>query len=369
MGRIRLLDVAGTPYQMGQQHGQTYAKAIRDLTTERLHLSFDSLWTGRALSRERVLALAEACLEAHRAYAPDLMEELEGLARATDLGLPELIIASGFTDFVDTLYNAEGAGQAEPVAAARGNECTTFLTTDAPTEAGYGLLGQTWDMHESAMPHVILLRGRPKGAPAFLTFTLTGCVGMIGMNEAGISVGINNLMGADGAPGVTWPFVIRKILAQTTLDDALRCITEARLAGAHNYLLLDADGRGYNVEAMSTACAVIPIDPYDETFAHANRCLTPEAQAVERPQTEDLALDSDIRLGRAQRMLAERPLSPEALMAITRDRSDGEYSICAVSEPPWYSATCGAAIMRPATREFWGVWGLPHENPYERFTL
>jgi hypothetical protein len=122
----------------------------------------------------------------------------------------------------------------------------------------------------------------------------------------------------------------------------------------------------YRIPAQLCLCIPRPCYPR-RPFAWP--CRPRRSPAVERPQTEDLALDSDIRLGRAQRMLAERPLSPEALMAITRDRSDGEYSICAVSEPPWYSATCGAAIMRPATCEFWGMWGLPHENPYERFTL
>jgi hypothetical protein len=29
----------------------------------------------------------------------------------------------------------------------------------------------------------------------------------------------------------------------------------------------------------------------------------------------------------------------------------------------------GAAIMRPATGDFWAVWGLPPENEYEHFTI
>ena len=53
-------------------------------------------------------------------------------------------------------------------------------------------------MHDSATPHVILLRSRPADAPDFLCFTTVGCVGMIGLNEAGVAVGINNLLGADG---------------------------------------------------------------------------------------------------------------------------------------------------------------------------
>ncbi|MEZ4635420.1 MAG: hypothetical protein R2856_10715 [Caldilineaceae bacterium] len=38
------------------------------------------------------------------ALRPDLMDELRGIADATGLSLAELVIANGFTDFVDTVY-------------------------------------------------------------------------------------------------------------------------------------------------------------------------------------------------------------------------------------------------------------------------
>jgi isopenicillin-N N-acyltransferase-like protein len=248
-----------------------------------------------------------------------------------------------------------------------GHECTSFLVNNRRTAAGHGMFGQTWDMHATATPYVLMLRGTPKGAPRFMTFTLTGCMGMIGMNEHGIAVGINNLLATTGQTGVTWTFVVRKILMQDNLDDALRCITEARLAGGHNYMLMDAKGRGYNVEAMPNSVVVTPLE--SDALVHANRCLHDATQAEERPLTEDWVLDSDIRHHRATKLLDRKQITPETLMALTRNRDDDDYSICAVSEPPYFSETCGAAIMRPATREFWGVWGLPNRNRYERFII
>ena len=53
--------------------------------------------------------------------------------------------------------------------------------------------------------------------------------------------------------------MVRKALAQTTIDDALACVTEADLAGGHNFFLLDRDGRGYDVEAMPTATQVFEL--------------------------------------------------------------------------------------------------------------
>ncbi|NJL94928.1 MAG: hypothetical protein HC915_15020 [Anaerolineae bacterium] len=364
MAAIRVLQVSGTFYEMGYQHGQAYLPHIHELVAERLALCMDEVWTGRRLSRERVLGLVTACETAHRAYSPELYAELEGMAAATGLSVGELIIAGGFTDFVDVLYNAEPTPAAPEQAA---NNCTTFMIGNAYAQKGLGMAGQTWDMHATATPYVILLHGQPQGLPSFLVFTLTGCPGMIGMNSAGLCVGINNLMGADGVPGVTWPFVVRKILMQDNLQDALCCITEAPLAGGHNYFLMDEGGAGYMVEAMSTTYHIEPLE--NGILTHANQCNSNLTCAVERPLTPELMEDSQARQGRAATLLQRRPVSPEDLMALTRDRSDGSFSICSLPEPPYYSQTCGAVIMRPASREFWGVWGLPSENEYERFVL
>jgi isopenicillin-N N-acyltransferase-like protein len=243
------------------------------------------------------------------------------------------------------------------------------MVNGASTRDGEALMAQTWDMHASATPHVLMLHLKPQHGYEAFVYTITGCLGMIGMNSAGIAVGINNIPGADGQIGVTWPLVCRKILAQDSLDAALACITEAKLAGAHNYMILDASGNGYNVEAMSSCVRVTPLE--DTALAHANACLAAETRRVQRPLDADWLTDSAVRVERALQLLSGSDDLTEAdMMAITRNREDGAFSICSICEPPWAeSETCGAVVMRPATGEFWGVWGLPHENDYQAFQL
>ena len=242
MKRIRVLELSGTPYDMGYKHGQTYAKEIQHFAEERVRLSGDPEWSGQSLTADEVLALAAACAIEHRRYSPDLTDELQGLADAAGLTLAEMIVVSGFTDFIDTVYNA--AKETRVPAHAGVDNCTAFLVPNEKTATGEGFFGQTWDMHDTATPHVILLDGKPEGKPAFLAYTTVGCVGMIGMNDAGVAIGINNLSATDGQVGVTWNFVVRKALEQTNVNDALACITDAKLAGAHNYLLMDKTGKG-----------------------------------------------------------------------------------------------------------------------------
>ena len=359
MSAPRVLELSGSPRQMGLVHGQAFGDDIRRYTAERVALAGSEVWTGHAMDRRAVLALADACVAEHVAYAPDLADEVAGIAEATGLSMAELIVTNGFTDFIDLVYARGGShGTTDKVE----DDCTAFIIPDRLSVDGKGYFGQTWDMHAGSKPYVVLLHGRPDHAPAFMAFSLTGCVGMIGMNEAGIAIGINNLLGAEGQIGVSWPFVVRKALQQTELDAALACITEATLMGAHNFQLFDKHGKGVNVEAMPGYCHVTRSGA--DALVHSNHCLAPDTLRRCRPRAPASQASSEARLARGQSQLSAGGLTPQALMALTRDPV-----ICVRATPPLDMETCGAAIMQPATGRFWAAQGLPTENDYAALTV
>lgn len=349
---IRVLDLVGDAVDRGRRHGGNHADEIREYAADRVHLS----GIGTDLSRSDLLTLAEQCLPAHADYAPDLYEEMLALASAAGLTPAEALIVGGYTDFIDTVRAYAGSGPVE-------DNCTAVIVPDAAAVPGGGFLAQTWDMHASATSHVVMLQIRPEHGPAGLVFSTVGCLGQIGMNEAGIAVGINNLSAGDGRVGVTWPFVVRRVLQQTDFEAAVAAITEADLAGAHNFLVLDAAGRGVNIEAMPSTCEVVEVDT--EPYIHTNHCLTSGAASFEAPRPPELIESSKRRLTDAASLLERRPVSEHDLMAMTRDQN----WICRHPRPPFDYETCGAVIMRPATSEFWACWGVPSENEYERFVV
>ncbi len=114
------------------------------------------------------------------------------------------------------------------------------------------------------------------------------------------------LVTGGGQVGVTWPFVIRQVLAQNT--------------------------------------------------------------AVERTRLPKSRASSETRLSRAEEKLGTSELTLDDLLALTRDHS-AVNGICVHPEEPFYRESCGAVIMRLTAREFWGVWGLPCQNEYERFLV
>ena len=351
------LELAGTPVDMGRAHGLACREAIRRYTRERVDLCTSAAWAGHTMSRAAILDLAGRCLSEHEAYAPDLLAEMSAIAEACDLSPAELLITNGFTDFIDLLYRQGGtaATRAE-------DDCTAFFVPDSASADGHALLGQTWDMHAGALPYVLMLRACPIDQPAFLAFTVTGCIGMIGMNDAGIAIAINNLLGSGGQVGVTWPFVVRKVLQQRDIESALACITSARLAGAHNYLLLDRAGEGVNVEAMPGYSHVVR--SRRETLVHSNHCLTSETVARCRERLPDSQRSSESRLARAARLLDGGRTSVGDLIALT-----GDPEICVRRKPPLEMETCGAAIMQPATGRMWAVRGMPGPHAFVEYQV
>jgi isopenicillin-N N-acyltransferase-like protein len=313
------------------------------------------------LSRQRILTLAAACIPAHQAYAPDLLSELTGMADGAGLSLAEMIVVNGFTDFLDTVYNA-CRQEAQPQPLLTIDDCTAFLVPDQ-LAAGCGFFGQTWDMHDTALEFVLMLHLEADDEPAVMTFTTSGCIGQIGMNDQGIAVGINNLSGAEGQVGVTWPFVVRKILQQDNIEAALECIVEADLAGAHNYLLFDRLGNGYNVDAMSTNLVVEQLA--ERPIVHTNHCLEPATLACSQTKLPDSQAHSEARLDFARQQLdtGGSPITVEHLQALTR-----QFPVCTAPAPRFHAITCGAAIMRPKTAELGAVAGLPTGNQNQHIT-
>ena len=358
---IRLLELAGSPEAMGDTHGRAHGAEIRRYADDRIELVASGLWSGGPLERGTVLELAEACLRAHEAFSPRLHAEMLAMAAAAGITPAEAVVVGGFTDFVDTVRAVAGGPHPDGTVE---DDCTAFMVPDERA-SGAGMLGQTWDMHDAATDHVVLARLRPDHGPDALVFTTVGCLGQIGMNEAGVCVGINNLTGNDGRFGVTWPSVVRQMLAQATAAEALDVLLQADLAGAHNYLILDADGRGFSVEAMPSARPVQTLA--GEPLVHANHVTNPAAIVFEGERNLELMANSRRRMELAATMLTDgsRPVDPDRFMEITREPT----AICRWPDDVYRVESSGAVIMRPRSGDFWACWGQPAENDYEHFSL
>lgn len=336
------MELSGAPADLGRAHGEALGGMIRRYVDERLERATDQRWSGGgAASREFILELADSTLPAHEAYSPELYEEMVAMAAAAGITPGEAVVVGGFTDLVDLIRVRVGESATE-------DNCTAIL------DPANGVLSQTWDMHASAGEYVYVFRMSPDRGPRSIVFTTAGCLGQIGMNEAGIAIGINNLT-SWGKVGVTWPFVVRKVLAQTDYEAAVDAVVSADLAGGHNFLVLGPDGRGVNVEAMPNSRVVTEVTT--EPFVHSNHCIAHETVTEEAPRLPDAVASSDIRLKLARELAGDL----EAFFARPEISRHGS--------SPEETATCGAVIMEPSRRTMRAVWGVPGDLPWETLSL
>ena len=340
-GPLRVLEVFGNSHDLGRAHGAECGPMIRKYLEARIATTVQEVWSGGVVDRDFIVETAEETLEEHERYSESLFVEMTEMARAAGITPAEAVVVGGFTDLVDVLRTRRGGGPTL-------DNCTAVINPEM------GFVAQTWDMHASAGEFVIMLKLDPLVGPAAVVQTTAGCLGQIGMNEAGVAVGINNLT-SWGKVGVTWPFVVRKVLEQTDLDSAVKALLDANLAGGHNFLLMGPDGEGANVEAMPGGRKVTRVTT--APFVHANHCLDALNLSEQADRDPEHAANSVDRHNFA------------ASSAGDLERFFGDPLISRRVETVDQVGTCGAVIMEPKRLRMRSVWGVPGDRPWEAFQL
>ena len=231
---VPYVELTGSPRQMGQQHGEQFADQIATFAQIRLDKCIKYVADrGGAITASQALDLCQATLDAHQRYAPAIYDEFVGIAEGANISLERLMMCNGLTDIRGAALNLPTGGAPAPAGPDTGG-CTAWMVAPDATTAGRTLAGQTWDMHGEAMDYVTVFKRRPDQGPATLGLSTAGCLYLAGINEAGLAVGNNNLEPNDAKPGVMYLAMITHALAQTTLAQAVKAITEADRCSGHD---------------------------------------------------------------------------------------------------------------------------------------
>ena len=280
MSELRKVELAGAPAAMGEAFGEQFRDEVAALTRRRMdHLAeyVGARGPGAEISRERMLRLAGAAVEAHRRFSPPIWAEFEGIARGAHLTVEELLIGNGLTDLRDYVLVSEAASSGAPPADEGG--CSAFLVPPARADRG-PIVGQTWDMHADARDFVVAVRRRPAGAPETVGVTTAGCLCLIGMNSAGVAVGNTNLVPTDARVGVNYLFTITRALQCTSAEEAAACIEAAPRMSGHNFYVAD-ERTAINIETTATRSVRTAVT--GEVLVHTNHYLSDRLKPLELP--------------------------------------------------------------------------------------
>jgi isopenicillin-N N-acyltransferase-like protein len=344
------LTIAGAPYERGRAYGAAVAPLIRHSIASYARLFACRRGLDWAASQAEAMGFAPLLRE----VAPDLLEEMRGIADGVGRGLAEIVALNVRTELMagvaSGVYHPGGSaalarnraagvpehqpepGELQPTAPGAGalddGECTTVAAAGPATASGGALLAQTWDWQGDQRAACLLLRVRAPGEPELLTMTEAGMVGKSGLNSAGVAVALNLLRSlADGREvGMPVHVLLRKMLQAPSFAAARAVADLAPASGSSCVTLAGAGGELLSLEL--TPSGVAEVRPEGGLLAHANHCVDAGAAAGECP-LEPISTSRE-RAGRAWELLraGRGELDVPALQAILRDHDGDPRCIC-----------------------------------------
>nr|HEX4316583.1 C45 family peptidase [Kofleriaceae bacterium] len=371
--RELVLPAGKTPRQWGQIHGESFRGEIATLAAIRVYLCCK---VGGFKSRDQVIAAARAHLPVLAAYDAALSDELLGIADGARVSPEDIVVANHYTDLRDldpdpATWRAAPTRDAPELTGASagadglGGDGCSVLWAESPTGR---ILAQTWDMHATAIPYVMTLAVPASGdAPAARLLTVTGCLGMAGMNGARVAIAINNLFSTDATLGIVWSAMVRRALRATTADAARDVIATSPIGSGHHYVVADRRA-AYAIEASGTRRK--QVFGGGASYCHTNHSLDDDIAARSKVPPTSTTYD---RMGWLERDLARAGVH-DLTDAWQRLGSEDGFprSVCtnmATPESPHGAATCGAIAMNLDTGELWAQQGLVHNVAPETWKL
>jgi len=354
-GKLKIIEVGGSPYDMGFQYGAACPE-IREVLAETRQM-----FGGPDRARDLIQEYVPKYLPAVETYAPEILEEMKGMAAGADVMLEDIM-------FLNITYEISTPSVM--------GGCTAFAAAGGATADGTVLAGQNFDYIEPWSKYLVALKMNPSNSPAFLAVTAAGCLGLFGLNSAGISLNLNLLKDKNSltpSGGVPTHVILRKILSCESIGEAIAAIGSAEGRAAKNYLVTDERGDIIDIETTTTDLDI----QYPERgiLTHANHFK------ADRFKSGDLASlfipDAYVRSYRLYQLMEGQhgKLTVELMQQLLQDHNNHPAAICRHCNPKApleigrLMKTLVSIVSCPMERKAWISVGNPCENDYFEYSL
>lgn len=350
-----LIELSGTPRRRGEIHGEVARDRI-DLSIQHYTEHMQRLGFGR----DRIVETCETFIPVLNDWAPDLVEEMEGIAAGADRTLADIILLNARTEVLQIAEREMGTKDDEP------DGCTGAVIMPQASADGHVIHGQNWDWKAVCADTSVVLHVTRDDGPDYLTFTEAGGLARSGMNAAGIAITANYLECDRDyrSIGIPLPFIRRRVLESQHLADAIRIVATTAKSGSNNMMISHSGGEAFNFECAPDEAFVL--HPENGIFVHANHWLSQPALAKLRETGLAAVPDSLYRDKRVQRHLEAKlgKLTSQDLKNALFDDFASPYSVCRppiAKESGNLSATVAMIIMEPAKGQM-EIAVLPAQN-------
>ncbi|MGB4844692.1 MAG: C45 family peptidase [Ferruginibacter sp.] len=358
-GAIREINLTGTGYELGLQHGKLLKKEIGELVT------LMKANTSKALGKDADLAIKEFSeyakfTDAIKKYTPELYEEVKGIADGSAQTLEDIMVFNLLDEFwvyQNNLANHHCSGMGVPA-----------------TKGHPAYIAQNMDIESYTDGYQVLIRlSRTNTRPEQFILTHPGIIALNGMNEKGIGACMNTLMQLKASvSGLPVAFIVRRILNSTDKNELLNFIQTVPHASGQNYIIGIKD-EVFDFEASANKVVRFNPDNANGTIYHTNHPLVNnDVKEWYKKYDPTLAVkpaenNSSIRLAAVKNRIAENPVINDVLIKETlRSKDDSNNPVCRA--PKNGGVTFGSVIMTLSGKPFLQVTaGPPDESEYKRF--
>ena len=342
------VEVSGSPRTMGQQIGEAAGEAVRGFC----QVALEHINRSVKVSPQLADAVVRDSLTHARQYAPEMVEELAGVAESSRVSLEEVMLLKVRNQFTDGMDHA----------------CTALSLGPQATTLGRPLVAQNWDNDPVLDEFTIALTRRPAGKPALLNITQAGLISYMGLNSAGIGVCVNTLPAPSRPVGVPHYFTLRAVYEATCLEEAVEAVKRAHRAIPASMVMATPQGPA-NLEITIDDVRVLRDS---EALTHTNHCLHPELLEVNEQFPE--LIQSHPRKRRIDTLMldAHAPRSLEMVKSALADHDNFPRSICRHANddsPHGFMATVFSIIIDTEGGQMHISRGHPCTQPYEVYRL
>ncbi|WP_432941699.1 C45 family autoproteolytic acyltransferase/hydrolase [Kribbella sp. CA-253562] len=363
-----------------RDRGAQYGEAARAPIERSLDFYTQSVARATGLPWADVVARAPHWVPLIEDFAPDLVEEIRGIALGANRSFEEILALNVRGELLrgnpfGTRPAAGNDGTGDGRTDGSDDGCTSFALLPAANPVGHVYAGQNWDLYSGVADTVVVLRIEQPGKPTIIGHVEAGQVARHGANSAGIALNANGLGAGFGSGlGVPGTVVRRKALECWDLHDALLAIFDARQSLSSNILLTHRDGFAIDVETTPGRHGWMY--PTDGLLVHGNHF-----QSFVPPQINDtykpFSVDSLYRLPRVESGLAQVRLDGTTEEAVARivqttmsDHFGHPNAVCQHADPRRHpldrNETIVSSLVDLTTGTYRLTPGLPCTHSYQQ---
>ncbi len=366
-----VLRLAGTPREMGLQHGRLLADTIR-ITVERVIDNRSKVSKKTAYVLYKMLrGVMHRRLIPH--IPPRILDEIRGIAEGSGVDMEDLVAANLFPE----AFHCTGAALFGK--ATRDGELYHVRILDYMTDIG---------LQETAL----VVIAEPDGRQPWLNVGFAGFAGSVtGMNARGITIGEMGGGGVGHYDGTPMAFLLREALEQaTTLEEAVAVFRGARRTCEYYYVISDPAGpAAVGIHATPKRFHVVkPGETFGfvETKGRMSGDVDPDKAWLTDLRIRDGGAVLEFRSEGGKGTFARQPEDTVLISGGDRfqcfvdrlrpvfGRVDEKALMEIVRRPVSMKSNLHTAIFRPRTREVWVAIAAPDgapacDQPYTRYVL